>query len=71
VGSAVISGDGNIVSAGSDGSLAVVRQQQHSALRVISRLERRLQCAGAKVEGLKGSREREVFLANGADSGHG
>ena len=70
-GTAVIAANGDILSAGSDGSVALVRQDENLKLKIASRLERRLLCLEARVRGLKGVRERDIFLANGADGGLG
>ncbi len=65
-GTAVIAASGDILAAGSDGSVALIRRDAVGALVEVSRLERRLRCAGARVEGLKRERERLIFLANDA-----
>jgi hypothetical protein len=65
-GTAVLAVGDDILTAGSDGSVALVRRDAISGLAEISRLERRLRCAGARVEGLKRERERLIFLANDA-----
>ena len=65
-GTAVVAAEGDVLSAGSDGSLALIRQDGTGEPVVASRLERRLRCSGARVEGLKGNQERLIFLANGA-----
>ncbi len=65
-GTAVLATGSEILSAGSDGTIAVLRPDAAGALTVAGRLQRRLQCAGAKVDGLRRDRERLLFLANGA-----
>lgn len=65
-GTAVLAASGDILTAGSDGSVALVRRDRIGGLAEIARLERRLRCAGARVEGLKRERERLIFLANNA-----
>jgi Pentapeptide repeats (8 copies) len=67
-GTAMIAANGDILSAGSDGSVVLIRQERDATVRLVSRLERRLRCARARVEGLRGVRERDIFLANGADA---
>ena len=66
-GTAVIGASRDVLSAGSDGSVALTRRDEAERALVISRLERRLRCSGALVEELKSDRERAIFLANGAD----
>jgi Rho termination factor, N-terminal domain/Pentapeptide repeats (8 copies)/NACHT domain len=68
-GTAVVAANGDTLSAGSDGSVALVRQGKDLKLKITSRLERRLRCSGARIRGLQGVRERDIFLANGASSG--
>jgi len=65
-GTAVLAAGGDILTAGSDGSVALVRRDRIGGLAEIARLERRLRCAGARVDGLKRERERLIFLANDA-----
>jgi pyruvate-formate lyase-activating enzyme len=65
-GTAVIAADRGVLSAGSDGSVALTRPDGVGNPIVAARLERRLQCSGALVEGLKGDCELSIFLANGA-----
>ena len=65
-GTAVTTSGSGVLSAGVDGSL-VLRRRDGNLPVVVSRLERRLRCAGAKVKGLRRERERLAFLANRAD----
>ena len=66
-GTAVIAANRDVLSAGSDGSVALTRRDGDGRPVLISRLERRLRCSGARVEELKSDRELAVFLANGAN----
>lgn len=65
-GTAVMVFNADILTAWSDASVVLIRRDLDGAPRVIARLERRLQCAGAKVKRLKREHERLIFLANGA-----
>lgn len=66
-GTVVATFNDDVLTAWSDASVVLVRRDSDGAPRLISHLERRLRCAGAKVKGLKRERERLIFLANGAD----
>jgi CheY-like chemotaxis protein len=70
-GTAALAVGGDILTAGSDGSVALVRRDAAGGLTEIARLERRLLCAGARVGGLKRERERLIFLANDATDAKG
>ncbi len=66
-GTAVIAANRDVLSAGSDGSVALLRRDGDGIPVLVSRLERRLRCSGAKVDELTSDRELAVFLANGAN----
>lgn len=66
IGTAMIATGTAVLTAGSDGSLALVRTDDAGALVEVARLERRLRCSGAKVDRMKREHERSVFVANGA-----
>ena len=65
-GTAVIAVDGEVLSAGCDGSVALIKYDGADRPEVVSRIERRLQCSGARVGGMRGDRERLIFLTNNA-----
>nr|WP_225954174.1 pentapeptide repeat-containing protein [Kibdelosporangium phytohabitans] len=66
-GTAVTVADGTVLSSGVDGSLAVTARDTNGSPTVVTRVERRLLCTGARVEGMQGEREFDLFVANGAD----
>jgi hypothetical protein len=66
-GTAVTGADGDVLSSGTDGSVALTRRDANGVPAVIARVERRLRCAGARVKNMKSEREVVVFTANGAD----
>jgi hypothetical protein len=67
VGTAVTAANGDVLSSGADGSVALTRRDANGIPTVIAWVERRLRCAGARVEKMKSERELAVFTANGAD----
>ena len=66
VGTAVAAAGADIITAGSDGSVAWIQRREDGTLVEVGRLVRRLRCPGARVKGLKRERERVIFLANDA-----
>lgn len=66
-GAAVAALDGEVLSSGTDGSIALARRNANGIPSVVARVERRLRCAGARVEQMKSDRELAIFAANGAD----
>jgi hypothetical protein len=67
VGTAVTTANGDVLSSGPDGSVALIRRDANGNPAVVAWVERRLRCAGARVEEMKSERELAVFTANGAD----
>ncbi len=67
-GTAATTSGSNVLSAGADGSIALTRRDGNGPPVIVSRLDRRLRCSGAKVKGLRRERERLTFLANHADA---
>src|SRR5262249_38085151 len=65
-GTAVVAAGTDILTAGSDGSVALVRRDDYGGLTEAGRLERRLRCSDARVKGMKREHERLIFLANDA-----
>ena len=70
-GTAVIASGAEVLTAGSDGSVVLLRRDSSGELVEISKLERRLRCAGAKVANLRREHERAIFIANGARGSRG
>jgi hypothetical protein len=66
-GTAVTAANGDVLSAGSDGSVALAQRRPDGTPVVAARVERRIRCAGARIEGMKGNREHAVFASNGAE----
>ena len=66
-GTAITAANGDVLSAGADGSVALTRRDASGTPAIVARVERRLRCVGARVEKMKGERELAVFMANGAD----
>ena len=66
-GTAVTAAHGDVLSSGTDGSVALTRRDANGAPAVVARVERRLRCVGARVKNMKSEREIAVFTANGAD----
>jgi Pentapeptide repeats (8 copies) len=66
-GTAVTAANGNALSSGTDGSVALTGRDANGALTVVARAERRLRCTGARVKNMKSEREVAIFIANGAD----
>ena len=67
-GTAVTTSGSSVLSAGADGSIALTRRDGNGPPVIVSRLDRRLRCSGAKVKGLRRERERLAFQANRADA---
>lgn len=65
-GTAVAAADGDVLSAGSDGSVSLAQRGPDGAPIVVAKIERRLRCTGAQTTGMKGTRESAIFAANGA-----
>lgn len=65
-GTAVLVTQDGLLSAGSDGSLAVIAHGDSGGALIGSRIERQLRCAGARVNELRGDREKAIFISNGA-----
>jgi hypothetical protein len=65
-GTAVTAANGQVLSAGNDGSVTLTRRDANASLAIIARAERRLRCTGARIERLKSDRELAIFTANGA-----
>ena len=67
VGTAVTAANGDVLSSGTDGSVALTRRDANGIPAVLARVERRLRCTGARVKNMKSEREIAVFTANGAE----
>ena len=67
-GTAVTAANGDVLSSGTDGSIALARRDANGVPTLVARVERRLRCAGARVKDMKSEREIAVFTANGADN---
>ncbi|MGP8000179.1 MAG: N-6 DNA methylase [Streptosporangiaceae bacterium] len=65
-GTAVTAANGDVLSSGTDGSVALTRRDANGVPAVVARVERRLRCAGAHIKNMKSEREFAVFTANGA-----
>ena len=66
-GTAVTAANGNVLSSGTDGSVALTRANANGAPTVVARVEQRLRCTGARVKNMQSEREVGIFIANGAD----
>ncbi len=66
-GTAVTAANGDVLSSGTDGSVALTRREANGIPVLVAKVERRLRCAGARVKNMKSEREIAVFTANGAD----
>jgi hypothetical protein len=66
-GTAVTAANGNVLSSGTDGSVALAGPNVNGALTVVARVEQRLRCAGARVKNMQSEREIAILIANGAD----
>ena len=65
-GTAVTAAGVDVLSSGTDGSVALTRRDANGVPALAARAERRLRCAGARVDNMKSEREVAVFTANGA-----
>lgn len=65
-GAAVTAADGQVVSSGTDGSVALTGHDAKGIPTVVVRVARRLRCDGALVEAMKSDREFAILTANGA-----
>jgi len=66
-GTAVTAANGNVLSSGTDGSVALTGPDANGALTVVARVEQRPRCTGARVKNMQSEREVAIFIANGAD----
>jgi len=65
-GTAVAAANGDVLSSGTDGSIALTRRDANGVPAVVARAERRVRCAGARVKNMESKREIAIFTANGA-----
>jgi hypothetical protein len=68
-GTAVTAADGQVISSGTDGSVALTMRDTNGRPAVVAQSERSVRCEGALVEGMKSDRELVILTANGAYRG--
>jgi hypothetical protein len=65
-GVAVTAADGQVISSGAGGSVALTAPDANGAPAIVASIERQLRCDGALIEAMKGEREFALLAASGA-----
>ena len=65
-GAAVTAADGQVISSGAGGSVALTARDANGVPAIVASIEWQLRCDGALIEAMKGERELALLAANGA-----